>query len=57
MKKVTLLIEAGVSPKTVQERLGHSSIQITFDRYVHNTEDMKQEAADTFDEILKKSAK
>ena len=52
-----LLIEAGVSPKTVQERLGHSSIQITFDRYVHNTEDMKQEAADTFDEILKKSAK
>ena len=57
MKKVTLLIEAGVSSKTVQERLGHSSIQITFDRYVHNTEDMKQEATDTFDEILKKSAK
>ncbi len=53
----TLLIEAGVSPKTVQERLGHSSIQTTFDRYVHNTEDMKQEAADTFDEILKKAAK
>lgn len=53
----TMLIEAGISPKTVQERLGHASIQTTFDKYVHNTEDMKQGAADTFDELLRKAAK
>lgn len=53
----TMLIEAGVSPKTMQERLGHASIQTTFDKYVHNTEDMKQGAADTFDELLRKAAK
>lgn len=53
----TMLIEAGVSPKTVQERLGHASVQTTFDRYVHNTEEMKQGAADILDEILRKAAK
>ncbi len=52
-----MLIEAGVSPKTVQERLGHASVQTTFDRYVHNTEEMKQGAADILDEILRKAAK
>jgi len=31
----SLLIEQGAHPKAVQERLGHSSIQVTFDRYGH----------------------
>ncbi|MBP3604756.1 MAG: site-specific integrase [Lachnospiraceae bacterium] len=53
----TMLIEAGVSPKTVQERLGHASIQTTFDKYVHNTKDMEHEAVDAFDTALKAKAK
>jgi integrase len=31
----SLLIAAGAHPKAIQERLGHSSIQITMDRYGH----------------------
>ncbi len=31
----SLLIAQGTSPKAIQERLGHSSIAITFDRYGH----------------------
>ena len=50
----TMLIEAGVSPKTVQERLGHASIQTTFNHYVHNTTYMNQHAVDAIDEALKK---
>ena len=30
-----LLLKAGVHPKVVQERLGHSSIAITLDIYSH----------------------
>lgn len=53
----TMLFEAGVSPKTVQERLGHASIQTTFDKYVHNTKDMEHGAVDAFDTALKAKAK
>ena len=31
----TLALEAGVHPKVVQERLGHSSVAFTLDRYSH----------------------
>jgi integrase len=31
----SLLIAAGAHPKAIQERLGHSTIQITMDRYGH----------------------
>ncbi len=30
-----LLIAQGAHPKEVQERLGHSTIRLTFDRYAH----------------------
>jgi len=30
-----LLIAQGVHPKAIQERLGHSSIRVTLDRYGH----------------------
>ena len=49
----TMLIEAGVSPKTVQERLGHEKIETTFNRYVHNTGKMQNDAVEIFDNILK----
>lgn len=48
----TMLIESGVSPKTVQMRLGHENIETTLQTYVHDTETMAQEAADVFDQLM-----
>lgn len=43
----TLALSSGkVHPKVVQERLGHSSISITLDRYSHVVEGMDREAAE-----------
>lgn len=52
----TKLIEAGVSPKAVQARLGHSDIKTTLQTYVHNTEEMEQGAVDVFEKIVAKKA-
>lgn len=51
-----MLLEDGVKPKIVQERLGHSRIATTMDKYVHVTRKMKTEAVDIFAQRLKKSA-
>ena len=48
----TMLIESGVNVKTVQERLGHSSVRTTLDKYVHNTEKMASTAVDVFESIV-----
>ncbi len=48
----TLLLSKGIHPKIVQERLGHSSISMTLDRYSHVTRDMQKQAADAFDDLL-----
>ena len=45
----TKLIESGVSPKVVQERLGHSNIAITLQTYTHPTEQMQRDAAEKFE--------
>jgi integrase len=45
----SLLIEQGVHAKAIQERLGHSSIQITMDRYGHLMESAYQSVADALD--------
>ena len=50
----TLLIESGASPKSIQLRLGHSSIKTTYDRYVHDTDNMKQNAVDLFDKAMER---
>ena len=42
----------GVHPKIVQERLGHSSIQITLDTYSHVAPGLQQAAANRFDDIV-----
>ena len=47
----TRLIEAGISPKTVQDRLGHQNIETTLQTYVHNTEQMEENAVDVFEKI------
>ena len=41
----TLALEAGVHPKVVQERLGHSTIAITLDTYSHAIPAMQEDAA------------
>jgi integrase len=41
----TLLLAAGVDPKTVAERLGHSSTQRLFETYAHVLPSMRQRAA------------
>lgn len=44
----SLLFESGATIKEVQERLGHSSYEITLNIYTHVTERKKDETADRF---------
>lgn len=48
----TLLLRAGVHPKVVQERLGHSSISTTLDTYSHAIPSMQADAADLVAELV-----
>jgi integrase len=48
----TLLIAKGINMKTVSERLGHSSITITLDRYTHGVKEEDQKAAKVIDTLL-----
>ena len=48
----SLMLKQGVHPKIVQERLGHSSIQVTLDTYSHVAPELQQSAAEYFDSIL-----
>jgi len=50
----TLMLEAGVHPKIVQERLGHSTIATTLDIYSHVLPGMQEAAARSFEELLEK---
>ena len=45
----TILIEQGVSPKAVQQRLGHKSILTTMQTYVHATENLQDSAVAAFE--------
>ncbi len=49
----TILLVAGVHPKVVQERLGHSTIAMTLDVYSHVLPSMQQEAAGKIDDLFK----
>lgn len=48
----TLLLEAGLNIKDVQERLGHKNVQITLDTYSHVTQQKKQKTAEKFADYL-----
>jgi integrase len=41
----TLMLQAGVHPKIVSERLGHAKVSITMDVYSHAVPSMQREAA------------
>ncbi len=48
----TLMLKAGIHPKIVSERLGHSSIAITLDIYSHVLPGLQEAAAERFDRLL-----
>ncbi|WP_126991299.1 tyrosine-type recombinase/integrase [Candidatus Kurthia intestinigallinarum] len=48
----TLLLEAGVPPREVMERLGHLDIEITMKIYAHVTEQAQTKTADCFVDYL-----
>jgi len=50
----TICLEAGMTLKEVQERLGHSSIKTTGDVYAHVTESMKEKSVDLLEKFISK---
>ena len=48
----TAMLEAGVDPKTVQNRLGHSDITMTMNIYAHCTQNMDRNAAQKLDALF-----
>ena len=49
----TTALVAGIHPKIVQERLGHSSIAMTLDTYSHVTPNMQEDAATRIGALLR----
>lgn len=50
----SIMLQQGVSPKAVADRLGHSTVTVTLDTYSHVTPGIKEEAARRFEEALGK---
>jgi integrase len=48
----SLLLKAGINPKVVSERLGHSSVAVTLDTYAHVMPGMQPEAAERFSDLI-----
>lgn len=49
----TLMLEAGISPKIIQERLGHVNINTTLNVYSHVTKDMEDNSIEIFENIFR----
>lgn len=52
----TLLLQQGVNPKVIQERLGHCNIGLTLDIYSHVLPDMQDKAVAALNQIFKEAA-
>ena len=48
----TRCIETGILPKTVQKYLGHATLQMTMDLYVHVTEEFKQKELEKLNNVF-----
>ena len=48
----SLMLQAGVHPKVVSERLGHSSVGIILDTYSHVLPGVQEQAAERFSKLL-----
>jgi integrase len=53
----SLLIAQGAHPKKIQEHLGHSSIQVTMDRYGHLFPDESERLAEALEDTFQSSAR
>ena len=51
----SLLLAAGVHPKVVAERLGHSNVNLTLNTYSHVLPTLQQDAANTLEAMLRKA--
>jgi integrase len=49
----SLLIEAGVGVKEIQQRLGHTDINTTMNIYAHMTVNMEEKASHQFSKLMK----
>ena len=49
----SLMLQQGIHPKVVSERLGHASIQMTLDTYSHVLPGIQEAAALRFDESMR----
>lgn len=52
--QATLLAEAGIPPKALAARLGHSTVNLTLNLYTHNTALQQQRIAKTIDNLDKR---
>lgn len=50
--QASLLVALGVHPRVIQERLGHSTVTMTMDRYAHVARESDREAAQLLDKAL-----
>ena len=48
----TMMLQQGVHPKVVQERLGHAEISLTLNTYSHVLPSMQEEAAEAVDSLI-----
>lgn len=51
----SLLLAAGIHPKVVSERLGHSNVNLTLDTYSHVLPGLQEQAAQSMDAYLPKA--
>jgi integrase len=51
----SLLLQQGVHPKIVSERLGHSTVSITLDIYSHVLPGLQKQAADDFASLIRQA--
>lgn len=49
---ITELLRAGIHPKVVSERAGHSSVAFSLQRHAHALPDMQQDAADQAQKLV-----
>jgi len=54
---VALAIGLGAHPKAIQERMGHSSVTVTLDRYGHLYDGLDQRIADGLDGVLRAASR
>ena len=53
---VALAIAAGAHPKSIQARMGHSSINVTLDRHGHLLPELDEAIATSFDRSFREAS-